>query len=162
MKKHFFFNFRLIGLLIFEVILVLLSIGSLVGEDSSLVGSFVFLGLSLLTLFVMCILPIYWTIDASGIKIQYLFGFYEAYDWNVDDIFECGMTASSTFIRNYCIIGNPYGKRAFFTQGEINRSRRARELIRKYWRSDFDVYTKKEKKAPHKNKTNKKNGKKRR
>lgn len=148
MKNKILINLRWFAILAFALILACIALLCLVGEDRSFLGLCIFGGISLVAVFVMCISPICYIANSKSIKIQYLFGFYEVFNWTeVRNIYEIGSTSRAVFLMNYRFVGQSSGKKAFFTKGEISANHSTRKIIRTYWRSDFEVFAKRNDKA---------------
>lgn len=69
-------------------------------------------------------------------KINYFFGYNEVFYWAKIKIIEkVSFVTQSLFWKDYRVVtyGTSEGKKAFFTQGNINANRRTKKLICKYW-----------------------------
>ncbi|MBQ8235926.1 MAG: hypothetical protein IJZ37_04485 [Clostridia bacterium] len=132
-KKHFFINRMWVLALL--VLLILIEMTVVFFKEDVIFGITMLL-LDLVCLFGLLLLPPFYVLDQKGVRIHYLFA-TEEYLWKnahtVEVNYDSGHGKSIPYLFDtFSIYGTSEGKKYFFMNGEIARSRRARRLIEKY------------------------------
>ncbi len=142
MKKKVF-NCRLIFYILFALLLFYFGAISAIGEEQDWLLFIGFTVIALLPIFCFFISPIFFVFEKDTLKIYYFFGFYEIIEWkSVKRIEKESMTKKEAFM-HICVYhiftkGDSIGKKAFFTNSEINATRKTKRLIREFWKKDFE------------------------
>ncbi len=142
MKKVF--NYRLIFYILFALLLFYFGVISAIGEDADWFSAVGFSVIALLPIFCFFISPTLFVFKKDTLTIYYFFGFYEIIEWKkVNSIEKELMTKRADFMHicTYHIFakGDSEGKKAFFTNSDVNATRKTRRLIREFWKSDFEM-----------------------
>ena len=133
-KKHIALNTHLILCVALFIIFLALSISCVMGNEiglSIMFGIFV-----LLPVFVFAISPLYFVFSDEYIEIVYNFGQREKIKWN--DIRNITLMGSwigaGGGLPHYVIAYPGKEKRLFFVAGEIQKTRKTKKLIEKYYK----------------------------
>ena len=133
-EKHIAFNSHLILCFILFIIFLGLSIGCALENDIGL--SIMFAVFILLPVFVFAISPLYFTFSDYCIEIIYNFGQKEIIKWS--DIRNISLMGSwigaGGGLPHYVIAYPRKEKRLFFVVGEIQKTRKTKKLIEKYYK----------------------------
>ncbi len=133
MKKNFFIN--RVWVIALLVLLILIELAVVFFEEDVIFGIVMIL-LDLVCLFGLLLIPPFFVIDQRGIRIHYFFA-TEEYLWKNVRTVEVNYDSHGSkyipyLLDTFCVRGTSEGKKCFFMNGEIARSRRAKKLIEKY------------------------------
>ena len=133
-KKHIAFNTHLILCVVLFVLFLGLSISC--GIERKIGLSIMFGVFVLLPIFVFAISPIYFVFSKECVEIIYNFSQREIIKWN--DIRNISLMGSwigaGGGVPRYVIAYPQKEKRLFFVVGEINKTRKTKKLIMKYYK----------------------------
>ena len=131
-KKHIALNTHLVLCFFLFVVFVGLSISCAIDSDIGL--SIMFGVFILLPVFVFAISPLYFVFSDECIEIVYNFGQREIIKWN--DVRNISLVGSWTGggLPHYVIAYPQKEKRPFFILGEIQKTRKTKKLIEKYYK----------------------------
>ncbi len=131
-KKHIAFNTHLILCFALFIVFLGLCIGSAIENEIGL--SIMFAIFILLPLFVFAVSPLYYTFSDECIEIIYNFGQKEIIKWNeIRSISLLGSWIGSG-LPHYVIAYPRKEKGLFFVVGEIQKTRKTKKLIEKYYK----------------------------
>ena len=132
-KKHIAFNTHLI--LCFILFIVFLSLSIICAIVNEIGLSIMFGIFVLLPIFVFTISPLYFVFSDNYVEIVYNFGQKEQIKWN--DIRNISLMGSwigaGGGLPHYVIAYPRKEKRLFFVVGEIQKTRKTKKLIEKYY-----------------------------
>ena len=133
-KKYIAFNTHLILCFVLFLIFISLSIGCAIEKESGL--GIMFALFTLLPLFVFGISPLYFVFSDECIKIIYSFGQKEVIKWS--DIRNISLMGSwigaGGGLPHYVVSYPKREKRLFFVVGEIQKTRKTKKFIEKYYK----------------------------
>ena len=132
-KKYIAFNTHLILCFVLFLIFISLSIGCAIESDiglSIMFGIFV-----LLPVFVFAISPFYFVFSDECVEIVYNFGQREKIKWSdIRNISLMGSWIGACGLPHYVIAYPKKDKRLFFVVGEIQKTRKTKKFIEKYYK----------------------------
>ena len=133
-KKHIALNTHLILCVVLFIVFLGFSISSAIESDISL--SIMFGTFALLPIFVFSISPLYFVFSDECIEIIYNFGQKEIIKWSdIRNISLMGSWISAGGGLPHYVIAYPKKeKRLFFVVGEIQKTRKTKKLIEKYYK----------------------------
>ena len=132
-KKHIAFNTHLIRSFVLFIVFLGLSISCAIEKDTDL--SIIFAVFILLPVFVFSISPLYFAFSDECIEIVYNFGQREKIRWNdIRSISLRGSWIGAGGLPRYVIVYPRKEKGLFFVVGEIQKTRKTKKLIEKYYK----------------------------
>ena len=133
-KKRIAFNTHLILCFVLSIVFLGLSISCAVEKEIGL--SIMFAVFILLPVFVFTISPLYFVFSDESIEIIYNFGQREIIRRNdIRNISLMGSWIGAGGLPRYVIAYPRKEKRLFFIVGEINKTRKTKKLIMKYYKN---------------------------
>ena len=133
-KRYIAINTHLILFFVLFFVFPGLSIGCAIGNETGL--SVMFALFILLPIFVYVISPLYFVFSDDSIEIVYNFGLKEQIKWSeIRNISSMGCwIGKGGDLPHYVIAYPKKEKRPFFVVGEVTKSAKTTELIKKYYK----------------------------
>ena len=133
-KKHIAFNTHLILCFVLFIVFLGLSISSAIVNEIGL--SIIFAIFIILPVFVFVISPLYFIFSDEYVEIVYNFGQREKIKWSdIRNIALMGsLLGAGSGLPHYVIAYPKKEKRMFFVVGEIQKTRKTKKFIEKYYK----------------------------